>query len=205
MPSNCPHCEKPIESLSGFVPQKTLEERINAKQGEIDAMTTELTTTRAKAVDYDAVASERDTLKVEMGTLRESTTRTGLLRTASIDEGLLPHFETMLASANASLETPQDFEAWFAAGAREHPILAHLFTATDTPPATPPTNGAPTTPPNNLPTTPPASDPPGPGGKILPADTAAFMGSAEYKGKTVEEKRKWLDEREALVGAQGGA
>ncbi|MEM6931851.1 MAG: hypothetical protein AAF602_33270 [Myxococcota bacterium] len=207
--SACPHCSQPIEKLDGFVKQEVMRQRLDAKKGEIDALTTEVTGLRTKAAGFDAIVTERDGLRSELDGMKQRETRLTALDCHKLDRGLLEHVEVLYKSATAGDEEPQAFDAWLEEHGQVHPLLApHLGKAdpTTTPapaPADPPaTPGDPAPPPRTAPTEPPATPPPGPGGKMTPQDVRTYFQSPEFLAMDGDAKRAKIAELKGQVAGQ---
>lgn len=147
MPHKCPQCDAEVP---GVVQQTTLEQRIEAKNGEIRLLQDELATTRDKAGRFDAVEQERDRLNGELVELREGNLRRdALLAIGVTDQNVAASFAALYSSATAALESEArpTFDAWLESddGAKSNPLLAGFFAgndgATDDPSI--PTNGTP--------------------------------------------------------------
>lgn len=212
--ASCPHCSENIESLSGFVPQATLEARLKAKSDETKLIADALKEAKVKASGYDAIVMERDTLKGEITKRDEHSTRTTAMTEAGLDPSLLASVETLYASAIIGQDEPQSLADWLSGDAKEHPLLADRFGKPpgDQPPANPldPTkpnlNVIPTAPgPNLNPQAPTGQDPPPPGGKISGGDIQRYFASAEYNALPPAEKRVKMQEVQASWNAQENA
>lgn len=130
MPASCPHCSAEITSLPGFVSQEKLQERLNAKTAENNALKAQIEKNAAAVSGYETAAAELAKLKAEVEGARARDARVAALRTAGLDEGLLDHVALLFDSAAAS-EEGLDFAAWLAedGAARSHPLLAPHFRA----------------------------------------------------------------------------
>lgn len=157
MPHKCPSCDAEVP---GVVPQTTLEQRIEAKNGEIRLLQNELATTRDKAGRFDSVEAERDRLNGELVELREGNSRRdALLAIGVTDQNVASSFAALYSSATAALdaEARPTFGDWLQAddGAKANPLLAGFFAGNDgasgtsetpsngTPPALPAATGRP--------------------------------------------------------------
>lgn len=139
--AKCPHCSESIDSLSGFIKQEDLESRLNtqkdahstalgAKETEITMLKGSVSDLTSKASNYDAVASERDTLKGEIVTIRDTHARQGALAQIGVtDPKVIQGFEAIHASITAGMPEADrpgfiEFDKW---GAKDHPLLAANF------------------------------------------------------------------------------
>lgn len=212
--ASCPHCSVDIDSLSGFVPQATLEARLKTKSDENKLMADALKEAKVKASGYDAIVTERDTLKGEITKRDEHTTRTTAMTEARLDPSLLASVETLYTSAIAGQDEPQSLADWLSGDAREHPLLADRFgkatgeqpQANPLDPTKPNLNVIPTAPAPNLnPQAPTGQDPPPPGGKISSGDIQRYFASAEYTALSSEDRRAKMSEVQAAWNAQENA
>jgi len=130
---DCPHCSVDIPNV---LTQETLEGRINsikdAKQGEINLLTTSLAEAKTKAAGYDSMKTAHDAAVAKIAAMETATARSTALASAGItDAGKLAGIEAIFASQNAGLADADklDFAAWIADadGARMHPLLAPHF------------------------------------------------------------------------------
>ncbi len=210
MAANCPHCSESIESLPGFVPQSKLEERLTAqraaKDGEITALKSALSTAQSQAAGFDAIVSERDALQAEIGKRDKRSTRLEAMTAAGLKPDLLEHVELLHTSATAGEEEPADFAAWLEGDGKAHPLLAsHFGQASAAPP--PADNGRPdlNAPNGNPSIAGPKSDPAPPGGKITPNDIRAYLSSPEYSAMSADDQRAKIAELKATVNGQNVA
>lgn len=208
MGANCPHCSEAISSLPGFVTQETLEQRLEAKNGEIGALKTALSTAKSKADGFDAVVAERDGLRAEITKRDERASRTEAMQAAELDPALLDHVELLYQSATAGLADAPTLADWLATDAKEHPLLADKFGKPAAPTAAAPEASTPQARPNlNGPNLNPnvnanAGDPPPPGGRMSPSDVAAYFNSAEYRALSNQDKRAKIAELQGQVAGQ---
>jgi hypothetical protein len=130
MPASCPHCSAEITSLTGFVPQEKMQERLNAKTAENNALKAQIEKNAAAVNGYEATVAELTKLKAEVEGARAREGRVAALRASGLDEGLLDHVALLFDSAAAS-EEGLDFATWLAedGAARSHPLLAPHFRA----------------------------------------------------------------------------
>lgn len=145
------------------------------------------------ASGYDAIVSERDTLKGQIEARTKRDARTTLFTEAKVDPALLESFEQVYGwSQNGVPEAEkQTFEQWFADaenGARKHVLLADKFDAAPAPPPNPEAGSGN----NNLPD-PGAGNsntpPPPKNGKMTNVDLQAVFSSPAYQAMTPTEKR----------------
>lgn len=211
---DCPHCSKEITTLSGFIKQADHEERLKGLRGgkdtEIKALSDEVLGLRGKVTGYDAIVAERDTLKTAATAREERDARSGLFTAegAKVDPAMLPHFEMIYNASQAGVAEAeaQTFEAWFAAGAREHVLLkphfgqgAAVVPPVVVPPVVDPAGGSGI---NTLGGIAPAVVPPGPGGRLTPQDVDNYSRSAEYKALSRDDQRTKIAELRAQTDAQ---
>lgn len=231
MAANCPHCNEPIEKLTGFVPEATLRERLKnqaaAKDAEITALSSRLTELEGKTTGYDAIVGERDTLKAELTGLRQRGERTAALAELKLDAGLLEHVEVLYNSAVAGQDEPPDFKTWLGEQGKAHPLLApHVGRAgaagaggtgagagagagTGAGAASGGAGGAGAGAgagsASRLPDTAPGSDPAGPGGKMTPEQVRAYFASAEYAALPRDAKKAKIAELKGVTAKSGAA
>ena len=201
--SKCPHCSENIESLSGFVPQADLEERLNTlksgKDNEISALTTSLQTAQAKASGYDAVVNERNALMAKDEARVKKDARTGLFTEAKVDPALLESFEQAYGWSQNGVadDAKKNFETWFAEDAANHVLLKpHFNGAAPPPPAPNPEVGSGN---NTIPPVPPAHAPPPPphNGKFTNVDIQAVFQSSAFQALSLKDKQAKLARMEA--------
>ena len=198
--ADCPHCNTDLGS--GFLTQADHEKRINAKNGEITALTTELTTAKTKASGYDAIVAERDRLKADLGARTQKDERLAAMDDAGLPRSLYDSVEVLFNSANAG-EGDTPWGDWLKGDAKEHPLLSDKFGKPgEQQPAPKPGEQQQPRPNLNPNLTDDTQDPPKPGQKITPADVHNYIASPEYQGLSTEDQRKKLDELEARVVAQ---
>jgi len=203
MSAKCPHCSESIDSLSGFVSQSALEERLSSQKialkSEIKALTDEVVVLRPKASGYDAVVVERDGLQGKIDSRTQKDARTSLFTERQVDPTLIDSFETMYTSSQvgAADDAKKTFEDWFASDAANHVLLApHFNGATPPPPAPNPEQGSGQ---NNLPPVPPAHAPAPPphNGKFTNVDIQAVFASPAYQALSLKDKQAKLARMEA--------
>lgn len=209
--ADCPHCSVAIESLPGFVPQATLEERLKtqrtAKDGEISVLKSALEVSNSKASGFDAIVQERDTLKGDIAKRDMQTERSAAMSKAGLDGALLESVELLHTSATAGQDEPQSFADWLEADGKTHPLLSSHFgkpgepTTTTTTTTTPNLNGPNGNPDINGDTRPPAA----PQGRITPDDVRTYLSSPEYNAMNAEDRRTKLAELKGNVETQNTA
>ena len=206
MAAQCPHCSQEIEKLSGFVPDATLRERLKAqgeaKQAEIDALTTEVTGLRSKASNFDAIVAERDQFRDELTGLRQREERLGALDGHELDRSLLPHVEVLYASATAGQDEPQAFDAWLEEHGKAHPLLAPHVGKEDGSAVRPVLRTRTTrTPPRREPRRPNGrpSSPRGPAGSSRPTTSGATSLGPSFQALDADAKRAKIAELKAQV------
>lgn len=209
MSANCPHCSESIESLPGYVAQAKLEERLaaqrDAKDGEISALKSALSTAQSQAAGFDAIVSERDALQAEIGKRDKRSTRLEAMAAAGLNSELLEHVELLHTSATAGQSEPADFSAWLDGDGKTHPLLSAHFGQASAPPVA--NNGRPDL---NVPNANPAitnntANPAPPGGKMTPNDVRAYLSSPEYKGLNAADQRAKLSELKTAIHGQNSA
>jgi hypothetical protein len=211
MAANCPHCSESIESLPGFVSQSKLEERLSAqrdaKDGEITALKSALSTAQSQASGFEAIVSERDALKAEIGKRDKRSTRLEAMSAAGLNADLLEHVELLHTSATAGQDEPADFAAWLDGDGKAHPLLAAHFGQSNAAPPAATNNGRPdlNAPNANPPITNNTADPAPPGGKMTPNDVRAYLSSAEYKSLSAADQRAKITELKTAVHGQNAA
>ena len=179
MAANCPHCSKPIESLSGFVPQAELERRLNEKNtkvAELDAKIAELT---PKAAGYDTVSAELSRARQEAAVAREDLT---LAARGLTDPKKIAALRAIYTAETAGIEESKRpaFSAYLDGDGKEHPVVSMVLATTAAPPQGAPaaqapaaqapaaTSGAPNA---NAPAAPAAPAPVAPAATAAPAST----------------------------------
>lgn len=210
MAANCPHCTKPIESLSGFVSQADLEARLKEKNTQIQTLTTQVTELTPKAQSFDTVNTALANAQRDLTTAREDfslATKHGIK-----DPVTLAGLRAVHGVAMAAL--PEDkrvgLDGWLDGDGRQHPLVAPVLAAPAAPaapatqapatqqpaapaapaPAAAPVVAAPAAPaPNNLPNvnvnvvTPPTQQT-----KLTPAQLAEYFKSPAYLALPKEQR-----------------
>ena len=180
MPS-CPHCSEAIEKLEGFVPQATLESRINAKKEENRLLRDRVSVLETQTEGHSAIVAERDGFLQELNGMRQHASRTSALSEAGLDASLLDSVEILYNSAG----TEETMAEWLAGDGQAHPLLSPHFGGTVAPPATPA--------PNTIPATSEGTIPAGaPRGKRTPDDVNAYAASSSYRNLSSADKRAWI-------------
>lgn len=201
MAANCPHCSKPIESLSGFISQADHVARLNAKQTQIDEITGKLTAAEAAAQAAPATAAELAKARAELAQVREdmplvqrgydaralaALRAVHSVETAALDEGKRPAFAAWLEGDGKDNPLVSAYASRLAAPAQSAaaPVPATAAPPAPAPVAAPPAQAAPPAPaalPNQLPavsagavTPPPAS------GRMTPEQVQAYLRSPAY-------------------------
>jgi hypothetical protein len=161
MAANCPHCSKPIESLSGFVPQDEHQRRINEKQSRVTALEQEVATLTPKAQGYDATTAELTRARGELAIAQENLTLAPRGYDARALAGLRAVHAAEMAAVEESKRTP--FAGWLDGEGKEHPVVAAYAAKVSAPAAAAPAVVAPA----------PGANPAAPPNPAAPAQVAA--------------------------------
>jgi len=98
-----------------------------AKDAEISILRDEVKTWKSKAVDFDAVSSERETLRKELETIRLTNERAELFASNGVtDAAVRRRLEVLYAADTAGTEDAPAFGDWLAT-AREDATLSPWF------------------------------------------------------------------------------